>query len=217
MVYFKDLTSPSSNSQYLVISDHKSSEVETKLLIEKPLGGQYASLWPYLGELPGLDDWILEYNSRPPKAWTHYLLTGGPVDPLMTTFSGEGATSVELVFQTRSSDLPMKKYRKGKFSTQTHCWKKVRPPPDMSKAIDLHVVDTTDNIISSSWTLTAIKEPGNVNVLETKPQDSAESVERPNSRKYFLIPRTVQTVTYIYHERTMANVKINSPKNPATS
>lgn len=43
--------------------------METKLLAEKPLGGQYPCPWTSLGELPGLDDWTIEYNSRPPKTW----------------------------------------------------------------------------------------------------------------------------------------------------
>ncbi|KAH0642085.1 hypothetical protein KY290_033691 [Solanum tuberosum] len=69
MVHFKDLTSSSSNSGYLVISDHKRNEVETKLPIENPLGAQYVFPWPSLGKLPSLDDWTLEYNSHPPKTW----------------------------------------------------------------------------------------------------------------------------------------------------
>lgn len=67
MVYFRDLTSVSPKVQYLVISDHKDSEVETKLLVGTPLGGQYAAPRPTLTNPPSLDDCTLEYNSRPPK------------------------------------------------------------------------------------------------------------------------------------------------------
>ncbi|KAH0642086.1 hypothetical protein KY285_032951 [Solanum tuberosum] len=165
----------------------------------------------------------------------NYPLIGGPVDPLITTFSGEGAaryfgkeesrkrihvggtiawyatfvhrphaqhyrddgTVKEIGVLDKIKGPLNEKVQKGKCSTQTYqtshkrqsqdessstrgdrCWKRVRPPPDMPKDIDLRVVDITDNNVSSSRTLTTIKEPSNVNMLETKPQDSAETVER---------------------------------------
>ncbi|KAH0650340.1 hypothetical protein KY284_030252 [Solanum tuberosum] len=83
---------------------------------------------------------------------------------------------------------PNEKVQKEKCSTQTHqtshkrpsqdessstrgdhCWKRVRPPPEKSKDNDLHAAEITDNNVSSSRTLTTIKEPSNGNMLEAKP------------------------------------------------
>nr|XP_009802520.1 PREDICTED: uncharacterized protein LOC104248035 [Nicotiana sylvestris] len=70
MVYFKDSRISSSNSQCLIISDHKGSKEGTRLLVGRTLIGQYATTsWVPLRAPLYLADWTLEYNSRPPKTW----------------------------------------------------------------------------------------------------------------------------------------------------
>ncbi|MCD7454732.1 hypothetical protein HAX54_025795, partial [Datura stramonium] len=68
--FFRDSISPPSKSQYLIILDHKDNKDETKLSVDTLLAGQYAAPWSSLGSLSCLDDWTLEYNSRPPKTWS---------------------------------------------------------------------------------------------------------------------------------------------------
>ncbi|KAM3338866.1 hypothetical protein P3S68_030952 [Capsicum galapagoense] len=69
MVYSRDSTSSSFDPRYLIISDHKDSEVKTNLLIGMPLARQYVALWPSLKNIPNLDQWTLEFHSCPPKTW----------------------------------------------------------------------------------------------------------------------------------------------------
>ncbi|MCD7451276.1 hypothetical protein HAX54_010629 [Datura stramonium] len=69
MVYLKDSIYPPSKSRHLIISDHKDSKDEIKLSVDTPLASQYDVPWPSLGIFSYLDDWTLDYNSRPPKTW----------------------------------------------------------------------------------------------------------------------------------------------------
>lgn len=65
-------------------------------------------------------------------------------------------------------------------------------------------------------TSTTIKVTSNVNMLETKLQDSIKSVEGPDLRKYSSMPLEYQKVTYISHDKIATNVELRSPKQPVT-
>jgi len=69
MVYFRDSTSSSSTSKYFVISEHKDSKTETRLLVDTPLTGLYAASWPSLQNPFHLVDWTFEITKRKFKTW----------------------------------------------------------------------------------------------------------------------------------------------------
>ncbi|XP_055824546.1 uncharacterized protein LOC129893076 [Solanum dulcamara] len=92
-----------------------------------------------------------------------------------------------------------------------HCWKQLKLPSDTPNDDSSHPVEIFHNNVSSSKTLTAIKEANDVSMLDTshqsKPQDSNESVEGPTSRKSILSPKLEREATFVPHERTTSNVE----------